>query len=154
MVRPRLLTDGAALHSEVGPAVIWQGGRSLWFWHGVEVPRDIVERPGAISADRILRERDQEVRRVMLERMGVDRFLVDAHASLVAEDPCGALFDCPRSWDHGALRLVRVINSTPEPDGTRQIYLLRIPPTTKTARTAVAWSFFKEEMEYAPTLET
>ena len=33
------------------------------------------------------------------------------------------------------------MNSTPEPDGTRRTYFLRVPPQMRTAREAVAWTF-------------
>src|SRR6266436_180030 len=36
--------------------------------------------------------------------------------------------------------LVHVTNSTPEPDGSRRRYFLRVPPEVKTARAAVAWT--------------
>lgn len=35
----------------------------------------------------------------------------------------------------------RVVNSTPEADGTYCRYFLRVPPTIGTARAAVAWTF-------------
>jgi hypothetical protein len=42
-----------------------------------------------------------------------------------------------------------VVNSTPEQDGTYRRYLLRVPPTTRTAREAVAWTFgFDNAREY------
>ena len=37
--------------------------------------------------------------------------------------------------------MVEVVNSTPEPDGSRKTYFLRVPPTIGTAREAVAWTF-------------
>ena len=50
--------------------------------------------------------------------------------------------------------MVRVRNSTPEPDGTYKIYRLRVPPWIQTARQAVAWTFGLSEEEYAPLEET
>jgi len=46
--------------------------------------------------------------------------------------------------------MVEVHNSTPEPDGTRKTYYLRVPPTTRTAREAVAWTFGMSGTEYRP----
>ena len=37
--------------------------------------------------------------------------------------------------------LVEVLNATAEQDGTRKTYFLRVPPTVRTAREAVAWTF-------------
>jgi hypothetical protein len=50
--------------------------------------------------------------------------------------------------------MVRVKNSTPEPDGTYKEYFLRVPPTIKTAREAVAWTFEMDENEYKPKFES
>jgi hypothetical protein len=51
--------------------------------------------------------------------------------------------------------MVRVDNSTPEPDGSRKPYWLRVPPTVQSAREAVAWTFGVEHPEqYQPLRET
>ena len=50
--------------------------------------------------------------------------------------------------------MVEVVNSTPEPDGTRKTYFLRVPPTTRTAREAVAWTFGLRADAYRPAVET
>lgn len=52
------------------------------------------------------------------------------------------------------LVMVRVINSTPEPDGSFRKHWLRVPPTMHRAREAVAWTFQKAEQDYAPAVET
>ena len=46
--------------------------------------------------------------------------------------------------------MVEVRNSTPEPDGSRKTYFLRVPPTVRTAREAVAWTFGLGAVEYRP----
>ena len=56
--------------------------------------------------------------------------------------------------DDEPLVMVRVINSTPEPDGTNKRYMLRVPPTIKTAREAVAWTFGMSPETYAPEMES
>ena len=50
--------------------------------------------------------------------------------------------------------MVEVINSTPEPDGSRKTYWLRVPPTTQTAREGVAWTFGMGASEYVPSRES
>jgi hypothetical protein len=52
------------------------------------------------------------------------------------------------------LVMVKVRNSTPEPDGAYKDYFLRVPPTMRTAREAVAWTFGLEAEDYKPTQET
>ena len=53
-----------------------------------------------------------------------------------------------------AFNMVRVRNSTPEPDGSHHTYFIAVPPDTKTAHEAVAWTFGLSESEYEPVVET
>ena len=50
--------------------------------------------------------------------------------------------------------MVEVVNSTPEPDGTRRTYFLRVPPATTSAREAVAWTFGLRGDDYRPSIES
>ncbi len=50
--------------------------------------------------------------------------------------------------------MVKVVNSTPEPDGSRREYFLRVPPTVRTAREAVAWTFGLAADAYRPVNES
>ena len=52
------------------------------------------------------------------------------------------------------LVMVEVVNSTPEPDGPRRTYFLRVPPDTQTAREGVAWTFGLTEEDYSHWLQT
>ncbi len=50
--------------------------------------------------------------------------------------------------------LVHVTNATPEPDGTRRRYFLRVLFDMRTAHEAVAWTFGLGPEEYGPVNET
>jgi hypothetical protein len=50
--------------------------------------------------------------------------------------------------------MVEVVNATPEPDGTYATYLLRVPPTMRTAKQAVAWTFDMTEDDYHLAAQT
>ena len=50
--------------------------------------------------------------------------------------------------------MVKVVNSTPEADGSFKDYWLRVPPTITTAHAAVAWSFSETPASYAPEVQT
>ena len=56
--------------------------------------------------------------------------------------------------DDESFCIVRVFNGTVNPDGTRDIYYLSVPPNMKSVRQAVAWTFYKEEGDYQPVMET
>lgn len=98
-------------------------------------------------------EPNVEVRRVLIERFGLENYLSTGNLIKVHQDDCGILYRMNLQGDEPML-VVRVINSTPEPDGTRKNYFLRVPPNMVRARQAVAWTFGLTEDEYHPLQET
>jgi hypothetical protein len=154
--RPALAVADGRLHGETGPAIAWDSGRTFWSWHGVPVPRHAVEDPAAITAREIHAEANLEVRRVLLERMGYERYLREGGGKLMSDDGFGRLWRCrPMPGEAEVLVLVEVVNASLEPDGSRKRYFLRVPPHLRTARAAVAWTFgFAEPERYEPRLET
>lgn len=151
--KPKVHTDDQRrLHNETGPAVE-SDVESLFFVHGVIVPEAVVMRPESITVTQIDTETNAEVRRVMMERMGFERYLIESGTKPIHSDDYGDLYRREIPGDE-PLVMVRVINSTPEADGSFRNYMLRVSPTAKTAREAVAWTFGKSEAEYAPGVET
>jgi len=154
------LDDAGLLHGETGPAIEYADGLAAWAWHGVAVPRTVIETPERISVRRIIEEPNPEVRRVMVDRMGYERLIRESGARLLAEDQAGKLWHIPVAiaGDAGSrpeeLRIVEVVNSTPEPDGTRRHYFLRVSPHLDSAHEAVAWTFGLGGREYAPGIES
>jgi hypothetical protein len=140
-------------HCEDGPFCRWRDGWELFYWHGVAVTRQIIEFPETLTVGQISVEANAEVRRVMIERYGAKRYLLDSGAKRCHEDDFGTLYRAERG-DDTELVMVKVVNSTPEHDGTYKDYFLRVPPTVQTAREAVAWTFGKNEKSYAPQKQT
>lgn len=147
------LDQHGQVHCDDGPAILWRDGLPQYFIHGISVTRQVVEQPQTIPASRILNERNLEVRRVMIQRYGESKFLVDSGAHLIHEDECGALYRQDLDGDE-ALQMVCVTNSTPEPDGTFKRYYLRVPPEVTTAKEGVAWTFGLSSQEYEPAEES
>src|SRR5215472_7561268 len=52
----------------------------LALWHTIQVRERVIFRPDLLRVGIILRERNAEIRRDMIERYGLDRFVLDAHA--------------------------------------------------------------------------
>ncbi len=157
--------DQGHLHHEAGAAIEYPDGWGVYAWHGVKVPKDVILRPDGITVGKIDGETNTEVRRVMVERMGHERFVRESGAKLISEDQ--DLYDRPRKlWhrDQGVefepLRLVEVVNSTPEPDGARKSYFLAIPQFDDrgdeilTPAHAVAWTFSMTPEDYRTLVET
>jgi hypothetical protein len=119
----------------------------------VPVDERIAFRPESITAEEILNEPNAERRRVLLERLGYEAFLGRAHAELLDRDRDAG----------GERRLLRVRMLGDEalvcvsvicPSTGRQ-YVLRVPPTMKSCRQAVAWTAgFDDPGAYRPVRET
>lgn len=141
------------LHSAAGPALAYPDGFCIYSWHGIRVDKQIIDAPETLTVEQIQKESNVEVRRVMIERYGQAKYLRDSNAIVVNMDEIGILYDLPLPNDE-SLRMVRVLNSTPEPDGTQKEYMLRVPPTMQTPKEAIAWSFRLKAEEYDPAIET
>jgi hypothetical protein len=163
--RPLLvaLDDRGRAHAEHGPALAWADGLELWAWHGVRVEPWIVTNPERITVEAIDEESNAEVKRILIERFGAERLIREGNGELVHQDETGKLwrrrigpatrFAWERQPDEPIV-MVEVLNATPEPDGSRKTYFLRVPPTTRTAREAVAWTFGVRADEYRPAAQS
>jgi hypothetical protein len=150
--RPRTLKiQDYRLHCDDGPAVDYVDGYELYFLRDVPVTRRVAL--GLFNAKEIDEQDNAELRRVMIDRFGLDKYLLATKAQQVHQDKYGILYkkELP---DDETLVVVRVKNSTPEPDGTFKDYFLRVPPQMQRAREAIAWTFGLEEEEYRPMKET
>jgi len=139
------------LHDERGPALGYRDGWGVWSIHGVRVTPKIVEHPESLTVQEIRDEPNVEVRRVMLERFGADRFMAESNAELIGEDDWGKLWripDAPDEPDGKPLVLVEMLNSTPEPDGSVRTYYERAHPDVQTPLAALAWQANMSESEY------
>ncbi|MFF5205972.1 DUF6745 domain-containing protein [Streptosporangium sp. NPDC000396] len=141
------------LHRADGPALLFPDGFAVHAWGGMPVPADFATSMAALTPQRIRKEENAELRRVMLEHFGYDRYLAESGATPVHQDETGILWriDLP---DDEPVVMVEVVNSTAEPDGTFRKYWLRVPPSTSTAREGVAWTFNLSEADYHPAQET
>jgi hypothetical protein len=147
------MDDRGRLHATAGPAFEWLNDVRDFYWHGVRVEAYVVENPERITVADIETEPNTEVRRVKMERFGQARYLVASGAQEIHRDDYGTLFRREIPGDH-PLVMVKVVNATPEPDGTCREYFLRVPFTMETARAAVAWTFGKSPDDYEPEQET
>ncbi|WP_329083398.1 DUF6745 domain-containing protein [Streptosporangium sp. NBC_01469] len=145
--------DLGRLHRAVGPALAFPDGFALHAWHGMPVPAEFGAVMADLSAPRIGQEPNAELRRVMLEHYGFDRYLKESGAEVVQRDDTGVLWQA-RFPDDESLVMVEVVNSTPEPDGTSRTYFLRVPPYVTTARQGVAWTFGLSAEQYEPREQT
>lgn len=160
--RPQVKMKSGRVHCETGPAVIWPDADAVheYYLEGCRVPKDAIEWPHKLP-DLAISHENAEVRRVLANLYGHERLMKEC-GKAVQEDEFGRLWaiNSRPAPDGGllvignGLRMVEVINSTPEPDGTLRRYMLRVPPTMKTAKEAVAWTFNMTERQYQPAVQT
>jgi hypothetical protein len=122
-------------------------------WHSVRINERIAFRPWEIQADEVLKERNAELRRVLLERMGHERFIEQAQPEVLHSDRDAG----------GARRLLRIAMGNDEPlcllavqcPSTDRQYTLRVPPTIQTCHQAAAWiAGFDNPDDYHPIAES
>lgn len=159
--------DQNRLHNINGPAVKFRGSdhADVYAVHGVRVNRKVIDR--TFTVQDIEKETNAEVRRVMIEIYGEGKYLIDVGAKLVNKDDYGELYLKELEGDE-PLMMVKVVNSTPEPDGSYKDYWMRVDPNAygglKTAQAAVASTWrkrgdlkqlvFKKPSDYDPDVET
>jgi hypothetical protein len=134
------------LHAPDGPAIRFRDGWSLYFWHGVHVPADLIEE--GWDHKRILSEPNAEIRRCAIERVGWDRFAEDAQLTTVdvQDDPANPgqrlrLCDVPEQIYGTRVRVLLCTNASPERDGNVRRFGLTVPADMPDAVTAAAWTF-------------
>lgn len=147
--RPTVLRrERGGLHASNGPALDWGGTMPFYMWHGEQVTRKSV---GPVEELRIwdfVSERNLRARDLMLERYGLARYIHEA-GKRVQQDETGTL------WRAGAIWAVEVVNGTPEAtDGSFRRFFLRVPPTVRTAREGVAWTYGLRRNEYRVAVRT
>lgn len=136
-----------------GPALAYTDGFELHAWRGMSVSAEFLDSLRALTPEQIRAEENAELRRIMLEYYGYDRYLDESGARPMHRDETGVLWRIALDGDEDVV-MVEVVNSTPEPDGTHRTYWLRVPPTTSTAREGVAWTFGLGADVYEPVKQT
>src|SRR5262249_51708296 len=144
--KPQFLAynDARRLHSATGRCVEYPDGWGFFAWHGVPVPERVILDPDSLTRADFLSERYVEVRRIMQERMGAERFVWELAATYIDGGPQGVLYEVALPDDpEQAARYVQLLDPS-----TARDYFLRVPPTIPTAEEAGAWTFGLTASEY------
>lgn len=109
------------LHSFNEKAICYESGWGLYYIHGVKVPEALVLTPNILTKKEIDEERNAEVRRIMLNIYGAEKYLQESNAEVldVDKDQFGRqrrLLRIP--FDEESIVRVEVTNSSPELDET------------------------------------
>ena len=141
------------LHDASAPAMRFRDSYSLYAWHGTRVPEKVILSPETLTAKDILEEPNAEVARIMLERMGMERFCFESQPEVLDEDTDAGgrrrLLKIPNPHvSAGAMTMFNCICPS-----TGREYMLPVHPETKTCRSAAAWMVGLKAEEYAPAIE-
>jgi hypothetical protein len=128
------------------------GLRVRLHWEGVHVTERVAFFPETISGQEVLQEENLEVRRVMLERVGYERLMLEVGGLILDRDTDAG----------GERKLIRIPLDDDEDiymvsvncPSTAHHYVLRVPPFMRTCRQAVAWTAgFDNPDDYQPIAE-
>ena len=154
MHKPQLirLDANGRLHALDGPALCYGDGSKIYAWKGILLPARIIVHRESIDVRGIEAAHDPQIRRCMIDILTPQRFIEQGGAYRVAQDETGILWR--QRWRWEAWAAVEVVNGTPEPDGTYKHYFLQVPPTMRTPREAVAWTYGLSERHYRLAMRT
>jgi hypothetical protein len=144
------------LHSDDCAAVEYRDGYKQYFWHGTPVPEYVILSPEKITLEDILTETNQEIRRVKIQKFGLGNLISCGNAILIDSDvEFGELYHTSnlKDIDGKPFAFIKVIDATPEEDGTREVYALRVNPDI--LKVSEAWrSTFSKIPNFSPSKET
>lgn len=147
--RPRVkifVDDRHRLHNEDGPAVQYCDGYKIYSVGGVRVPEYVIETPEKITLNDIQDEQNQEVKRIMIDKYGTDKWLKDMGAKTIdqATEGGGFLTELLLAV-HGNQRQAFYKCMCPS---TGREYCLEVPPDTKSCREASQYLSDGKDAEY------
>ena len=170
-----LLTDqNHRPHNPDGPSHAWRDGWCLYHANGVRVPAQVILAPETLTAEQITKEQNQEVRRIMIERMGWERFCTVCKMKTIHEDTLEAQFPTVPVSElvepgqrfvyeyRGGVEKAELLEAEDITDfedrplrfvrltdpSTGRKYTIRVPHDIERCYAGVGWTFGKTEEEY------
>lgn len=155
--------NGNRLHADDGMALKYPDGWGVYVWHGYRIPTShewIIADKDKLNPTVIEAEGNAELRRIMLEAYGFDKFMENTKAREISTDEVHGrkrrLLEMEVRGEK--IRVVEVVNGSLEPDGTRRKFVLgcvrhngQLP---ETPAEAVAFSYGINPKFYKETIRT
>lgn len=133
-------------------------GSINYYYENIRIPskyHQAVSNPDLLTVEEVLSHQNAEIKYVGVKIIGYDK--IRNHKSCRLLDTCEKtgmeLFSISGIFTDPVC-ILKVINSTPESDGSFKNYYLTVPPDMKKAKQAVAWTFRMTPEEYSPSQET
>lgn len=102
-----------------------------------------------LTAQDIITIKNATIRRLFLEEFGYEIFLQQMHHVIIERDEDQELISINWHEREEPICLVKV-----RCPSTGTFYTLRVPPTVKTVKEGIAWTFYMNQEMYNPELET
>ena len=93
--------DEKILHSEVGPAISYNGGMDLYFWHGTKVPADWILERDKLTVEAVLATEDAELRAAGISIIGIENALSNLKHNILDSDQDAAKGELIEVWMDG-----------------------------------------------------
>lgn len=134
------------MHNPTGKSITYPDGEGVWCWHGVRVPRELIEGKWTIAD--IHANSNTEIRRAAVEHMGWDRYIEEAQLELISEevDPGNQgrtlkLYKMGERLFEGDVNLLIMINGSPDRSGEQRVYAETVPVEITNALESAAWQY-------------
>jgi hypothetical protein len=137
-------------HNVSSPCVQFRDGWSMYAWHGVIVPKKVIMHPEQLSRKDWINQSNVEVRRVIQERLGMERFVELMGGKCIDKGKRGRLIEV--DLGNGPERIAHYVQV--QDSSTERQYYLRVPPSITKADEAIAWTFGLSTRDYQPGQET
>ena len=136
--------DVGRLHNEIGPSVVFRDGWSLHHWHGVLVPSEWIRDRSSLTPLIALTQENIEQRRAACEILGWAKVLGQLDATLIDHDDDPMIGDLleVNLPDFGNAKFLKVVC------GTGRTFALPVPPESRTALEANAWTYGIDPIDY------
>ena len=102
-----------------------------------------------LTARDIMTIKNATIRRLFLEEFGYERFLQQMPHIIIERDGDQELISIHWHEKEEPIYLVKV-----RCPSTGTFYTLRVPPTVKTIKEGIAWTFHLDQKNYSPEIET
>lgn len=147
------------LHSATEAALAYLD-RAHYYWQGQRIGAGfewLVRHPEHLTIDFIDRVQNVRLQTIAIEQYTLERMYREGLLTAWGtEDQWGALYyRAIQRTETESLWVLKVTNTTPEPDGSYRNYFIRVPAWMDTPREAVAWTFGYDDPEaYQPQSES
>ena len=133
-----LLNDRGRIHCEDGPAISYRSGLlDIFAIHGVRVPKQVVMEPETLTVEQIKGEPNAEIRRIMIDRLGVGKYAEKTKAVVVDRD---FVFRFPGDESPMPRALIQLDDKSKwllGTDGsTHRVYHMPVPEASRTCKQA------------------